>query len=206
MLLVALTGGIGSGKSTVAGMLARRGALVVDADVVAREVVEPGTAGFEEVVGRFGSEVVAPDGSLDRERLAEIVFHDEDARRALNDITHPRVRSEMMRRVGEAPDDAVVVLDIPLLAEGGEEQARPYPVVVVVEAPRELRLDRLEERGVPRADAEARMEGQATDEQRRRIATHLVDNSGDLDALEARVEELWQDLERLRSAEEAAGT
>lgn len=196
MLLVGLTGGIGSGKSTVAEMLVDRGAVLVDADQVAREVVEPGTAGYDEIVERFGHEVVAGDGTLDRGRMADIVFHDEDARRALNDITHPKVGEEMMRRVSEAPDDAVVVMDVPLLAEGDPERARGYAAVVVVEAPREVRLHRLEERGMDRGDAEARMERQASDAERRALATHVVDNGGTLEQLEDQVEAVWTDLTR----------
>lgn len=206
MLLVGLTGGIGSGKSTVARMLAERGALVIDADEAARQVVEPGTPGFDAVVQRFGPEVVGPDGSLDRTRVAEIVFADEEARQALNDITHPLVGEEMMRRVAEAPDDGIVVMDIPLLAEGGKDRASAYPVVIVVEAPPDVRLDRLAARGMDRADAEARMARQASDDERRAIATHVVDNSGDLAALERRIDDVWADLRRLRDTNSSAAS
>lgn len=203
MLLVGLTGGIGSGKSTVAEMLVDRGAVLIDADQVARDVVEPGTPGYDEIVERFGREVVADDGTLDRSRIADIVFHDEDARQALNDITHPKVGEEMMRRVSEVPDDAVVVMDVPLLAEGDPERARGYEAVLVVEAPREVRLHRLEERGMDRGDAEARMERQASDAERRAVATHVLDNGGTLDQLEAQVDAVWADLTR-RLATKAA--
>ncbi len=195
MLLVGLTGGIGSGKSTVAQMLVDRGAVLVDADQVARDVVEPGTAGFDEIVERFGEGVVSDDGTLDRGRIADIVFRDDDARRALNDITHPKVGEEMMRRVSEAPDDAIVVMDVPLLAEGDPERAAGYEAVLVVEAPREIRLQRLEERGMDRADAEARMARQASDADRRAIATHVLDNGGTLEELAAQVESVWADLQ-----------
>lgn len=201
MLLVGLTGGIGSGKSTVARLLAERGAVVVDADQAARRVVEPGTPGFDAVVERFGPEVVASDGRLDRPRLAELVFADEQARQDLNAITHPRVGEEMMCQVGEAPPDAVVVMDVPLLAESAR---RGYDCVVVVEAPREVRLDRLEARGMDRGDAEARMARQASDAERRAVADHVVDNGGDLAALEAQVDAVWADLVRRRDAKEAA--
>jgi len=172
--------------------------VLIDADVVAREVVEPGTPGFDAIVERFGRQVVGPDGALDRQEIADRVFADEEARQALNDITHPLVGEEMMRQVAEADQDAIVVMDIPLLAEGGKERASAYPAVIVVEAPADVRLDRLVARGMDRVDAQARMAKQATDEQRREIATHVIDNSGDLDALEAQVADLWADLEALR--------
>ncbi len=203
MLLVGLTGGIGSGKSTVAEMLVDRGAVLVDADQVAREVVVPGTAGFDEIVEHFGEGVVADDGTLDRGRIADIVFHDDDARRALNDITHPKVGEEMMRRVSEAPDDAIVVMDVPLLAEGDPERARGYGAVLVVEAPRDVRLQRLEARGMDRSDAEARMARQASDADRRAIATHVLDNGGTLEQLEAQVESVWADLTQRLEAQTA---
>ena len=198
-MLVGLTGGIGSGKSTVARMLVERGAVLIDADVVARQVVEPGTPGFDAVVERFGPGVVGPDGHLDRPKIADVVFADEAARQDLNDITHPLVGEEMMRRVDEAPDDAIVVMDIPLLAEGGKDRASGYPAVIVVEAPRNVRLERLVTRGMDREDALARMERQASDEARREIATHVIDNSGDLATLEEHVAEVWDDLLALRS-------
>jgi dephospho-CoA kinase len=194
VLLVGLTGGIGSGKSTVAAMLAERGAVVVDADAVAREVVEPGTPALAKLVERFGDDVLAADGTLDRAALAEKAFVDDESRKALEDITHPAINEEFMRRIVEAPDDAVVICDVPLLAESTQAQARGYKVVIVVEAPIDVRLARLEQRGVPRDDAQRRIAAQASDEQRRELATHLVDNSGDLAALEAQVDTLWTDL------------
>lgn len=196
MLLVGLTGGIGSGKSTVGHMLVERGAVLIDADAVAREVVEPGTPGFDAVVERFGPEVLGSDGGLDRAKIAEVVFADEDARQALNDITHPLVGEEMMRQVAEAPEAAVVVMDVPLLAEGGKERASAYAAVIVVEAPRDVRLARLVARGMDRADAEARMDRQASDNERRAIATHVIDNAGDLAALADQVDQVWKDLVR----------
>jgi len=201
VLLVGLTGGIGSGKSTVARLLAERGAVVVDADAIARDVVEPGTPGFDAVVDRFGFDVIAPDGSLDRAALADIVFHDEAARLDLNAITHPLVGEEMTRRMGEAPPDAVVVLDVPLLAESTR---RIYDVVVVVEAPVDVRLDRLEGRGVDRDDATARIAAQATDEERRAVADVVLDNGGDLESLERQVDDLWPDLVARRDAKDTA--
>lgn len=194
MLLVGLTGGIGSGKSTVAALLADRGAVIVDADQVARDVVEPGQPAFERLVGRFGPEIVGADGRLDRPKLAEIAFATEEATADLNAITHPAVGEEFLRRMTDVPGDAIVVCDVPLLVESETARSRGYEFVIVVEAPRELRLERLEGRGVPRPDAEARMAKQATDEERRAIATYIVDNSADREALERQVHEIWTDL------------
>ena len=201
MLLVGLTGGIGSGKSTVARLLADRGAVIVDADQVARDVVEPGEPAFGLLVERFGADVVGPDGRLDRPKLAEIAFATPEATADLNAITHPAVGAEFLRRMTEVPADAVVVCDVPLLVESETAASRGYEYVIVVEAPRALRLDRLGGRSVGRADAEARMAKQATDEERRAIATHLVDNSGDLAHLESQVEAIWQELVAIHSAE-----
>ncbi len=203
MLFVGLTGGIGSGKSTVAALLAAKGAVIVDADAVARSVVEPGTPALQQLVERFGPEILAGDGSLDRPALANVAFADDESRAALEAITHPAINEEFMRRMTEAPKDAVVVCDVPLLAESKSAQARGYPVVVVVEAPLDLRLDRLEERGVPRDDAQRRIAAQASEEERRALATHVVDNSGDLAALQHQVDVLWDDL-LVRKAEHEA--
>jgi dephospho-CoA kinase len=194
MVLVGLTGGIGSGKSTVARLLETRGAVIVDADQVARDVVEPGQPAFEKLVERFGSAVVGPDGRLDRPKLAEIAFATEEGTAALNAITHPAVGEEFLRRMSAAPEDGIVVCDVPLLVESETAASRGYEFVIVVEAPRDVRLERLEGRGVPRADAEARMAKQATDEQRRAVATWVVDNSGDLAHLERQVDAIWSQL------------
>ena len=203
MLLVGLTGGIGSGKSTVARLLEAQGAVIVDADQVARDVVEPGQPAFAHLVERFGPEVVGPDGRLDRPRLAEIAFASEEGTAALNAITHPAVGDEFLRRMTAAPADGIVVCDVPLLVESETAASRGYELVIVVEAPRELRLERLEGRGVPRPDAEARMAKQATDEQRRAVATYVVDNSGDLAHLEAQVDAIWHDLDGIRTSRRA---
>jgi dephospho-CoA kinase len=202
VLLVGLTGGIGSGKSTLADLLAARGAVVIDADAVAREVVEPGSPALAALVERFGDGILGPDGALDRPALGRLAFVSEQSRKDLEAITHPAINEEFLRRVQAAPKDGIVVCDVPLLFESTQARSRGYALVIVVEAPREVRLARLEERGVPRADAAARMAAQATDEQRREIATHLVDNSGDLASLERQVDELWADLRR-RAAERA---
>jgi dephospho-CoA kinase len=202
VLLVGLTGGIGSGKSTVAAMLTERGAHVVDADAIAREVVEPGTPALAQLVERFGPSILAADGSLDRPRLADLAFASDTERKALEAITHPAINAEFLRQISEAPSDGVVVLDVPLLVESG---LRTYECVVVVETPAAVRLDRLEGRGVGRADAEARMAAQATDEDRRAVADHLIDNRGDLADLEAQVDDVWADLVARAAAKDAAG-
>ena len=201
VLMVGLTGGIGSGKSTVARLLEAKGAWIVDADLVARQVVEPGTPALAALVERFGDAILAPDGTLDRPALGKVAFADKASRKDLEGITHPAINEEFLRRMQAAPEGSIVVCDVPLLAESPAAQARGYPVVIVVEAPRDLRLARLEERGVPRADAEARMAAQATDEQRREIATHVIDNSADLEHLERQVDEIWADLERRNTAD-----
>jgi dephospho-CoA kinase len=192
--LVGLTGGIGSGKSTVAGLLRAKGATVVDADEVARSVVEPGEPALAKLVERFGEGILDRDGRLDRAKLAEIAFADEDGRKALGEITWPAIGEEFERQIREAPDDAIVVCDVPLLVESKAAAARPYVAVLVVEAPLDLRLARLELRGVPRDDAQRRMAAQATDEERREVATHVLDNGGDLESLSRQVDEVWADL------------
>jgi dephospho-CoA kinase len=206
VLLVGLTGGIGSGKSTVAELLAQRGAVVVDADAVARSVVEPGTPALAALVERFGSGILSEDGTLDRPALAAVAFADEASRKDLEAITHPAINEEFLARMQAAPTDAIVVCDVPLLAESQQAQARGYPVVVVIEAPIDLRLDRLEARGVARDDAQRRIAAQATDEERRALSTHVVDNSGDRAHLERQVDELWADLQRIKAEHEQEAT
>lgn len=203
MYLVGLTGGTGSGKSTVGRMLSERGAVLIDADAIAREVVEPGTPGFREVVDRFGSEVVAADGALDRERLAAIIFEDERARSDLNAIVHPRVRARISGRVADLADtDRIVVVDVPLLVETG--QADRYRAVIVVTAPQETRVARLvRERGMEPDQVRARIAAQATDEERLEVATHVIDNDGDLGQLERQVNEVFADLAAAAEAADA---
>ncbi|MFL6053721.1 MAG: dephospho-CoA kinase [Actinoallomurus sp.] len=195
MLSVGLTGGIGSGKSEVSRRLAEQGAVIVDADAVAREVVEPGTPGLAEVVAEFGDGVLRPDGALDRERLGSIVFADEERRARLNAIVHPRVGERMRELVEQAPRHAIVVYDVPLIAENG--LAGMYDLVVVVDASVEEQVRRLtERRGMTEADARARIAAQATREERLEIADRVIDNSGTLEALAAQVDELWAELKR----------
>ncbi|MGY1618452.1 dephospho-CoA kinase [Geodermatophilus sp. SYSU D00691] len=189
MLNIGLTGGIGSGKSTVSALLAARGAVVVDADRIAREVVEPGTPGLAAVVEAFGDGVVGPDGGLDRPALAAVVFADPQARARLDGIVHPLVRARAAELAAAAPPDAVLVHDIPLLVETG--QAGRYDLVLVVEADLDTRVARIVQRGLPEADARARIAAQATDEQRRAEADVVLDNSGSRDELAAQVDRFW---------------
>jgi dephospho-CoA kinase len=192
MLMVGLTGGIGAGKSTVAHLLAQRGAIVIDADQIAREVVEPGTPTLAKLVERFGPEILRADGSLDRPALAAVAFVDDATRKELEAITHPAIGEEFLRRVAEAKPGQVVVHDVPLLVES--KRGFDYGCVIVVEAPLEIRLDRLEARGVPRDDARRRIELQASDEDRRKVATWVVDNGGALDELEKQIADIWPEL------------
>jgi dephospho-CoA kinase len=190
---VALTGGIASGKSTVARLLADLGALVIDADQLAREVVEPGTPGLERVVERFGREVLTQDGHLDRPAVAAIVFKDVQARKDLEAIVHPLVHEAGAQREADAEPGRLVVHDIPLLAESG--RADRFDAVIVVDTPAETQVARMvEDRGWTREDAESRIAAQATREQRRSLATHVIDNSGSLEDLEARVREVYAEL------------
>lgn len=196
MLVVGLTGGIGSGKTTVATMLARRGAVHVDADAISREVVEPGTEGFAEVVEAFGEEVVGPDGALDRAKLASIVFAEDAKRKQLESIVWPRVGAGIGEVLAKHRDtDAVVVLDVPLMAEAEGGSRRLTELIVVVTAPDDVRLDRLEARGVSRDDAKARMAAQVSQDERGKIADVVIPNDGTVDELEARVDDLWETLQ-----------
>jgi dephospho-CoA kinase len=183
---VGLTGGVGSGKSTVAAMLAEHGAVVIDSDLVAREVVEPGTPGLAAVVERFGSAVLAADGTLDRPALASIVFGDDAARAELNAIVHPLIGERTAQMTMAAPEGAVVVFDIPLLVESN--MAAGFDTVIVVEAAVPLRLERLAGRGMAEADARARIAAQASDEQRRAVAGELISNNGSREDLAAQDE------------------
>lgn len=192
---VGLTGGIGAGKSEVSRLLASYGAVIVDADKIAREVVEPGTPGLAAVVEAFGTDVLTPEGALDRPKLGAVVFADPDRLKALNAIVHPLVGARSAELEAAAGEGAVVVHDVPLLTENG--LAPLYDVIVVVDASPETQLRRLVElRGMTEDEAKARMSAQADRKQRLAIADHVIDNEGPLEDLEPQVREVW---ERLRA-------
>lgn len=190
MLNIGLTGGIAAGKSAVARRLAERGAVLIDADVLARQVLEPGTPGLAAVVEAFGPDVVGPDGSLDRPALAGLVFGDPDALALLNGIVHPLVRAAAARRRAGAEPGSIVVQDIPLLVESG--QAKNFDLVVTVQAPRDERIRRMvASRGMSAEEAEARIASQASDAERAAVSDVVLDNSGTTGELEAAVDRLW---------------
>jgi dephospho-CoA kinase len=192
---VGLTGGVASGKSTVSAMLAELGAVVIDADALAREVVEKGTAGLAAVVAEFGAELLTPDGDLDRPAMGRLVFGDDEARRRLEAIVHPLVFERIVELEEQAGASDVVVHDIPLLAESG--RADTFDAVIVVDAPREVQLERMvRDRDWTREDAESRIAAQASRDDRLAIATHVIDNTGTLEDLRARVAEVYADLAR----------
>jgi dephospho-CoA kinase len=208
VLRIGLTGGIGSGKSEVSRRLAEHGAVLIDADVAAREVVVPGSPGLARIAETFGAGVLRPDGSLNRERLGEIVFGDPELRVKLNEIVHPLVREWMqaaeqaaVRAAGDAQALAgpVVVHDVPLLAESRGRAG--FDLVIVVDVPPEVQAERLVRlRGLPAEQARARMAAQASREQRLAVADIVIDNSGSLDDLDRRVAAVWADLERRSAA------
>lgn len=196
MLRVGLTGGVASGKSAVSAMLAELGATVIDADQLARDVVAPGTDGWREVVGAFGSDVLTDSGDLDRPALAAIVFADPERRRELERIIHPRVRARAAELEATASHNAIVVHDIPLLVETG--QAADFDAVVVVDAPPDLQVERMvEQRGLTPDEAWARVRAQTTRDRRAAVATYVIDNTGTLEDLRRRVTEVF---ERLRAS------
>ena len=190
MLRIGLSGGIGAGKSTVSSAFSDCGGIVVDGDVISREVVQPGTEGLSALVEAFGEEILAPDGTLNRPALAGIAFSDDDQRATLNGIVHPLVGKRRAELIEAAPPDAIVVEDIPLLVES--QMASMFPLVVIVHADVEVRVARLiEHREFTEADARARIAAQATEEQRRAVADVWLDNSGSADDLRERALELW---------------
>ena len=202
MIFIGLTGGIGSGKSTVAAALAARGAVIVDSDALVRDLQQPGAAIFVGMVDHFGPRIVAADGTLDRAAVAGIVFNDEAELKALNRIVHPAVMAETMARVAAHRDtDTVVVLDIPLLVEGRRDDGTLlYPVdgVIVVDVPVDVAVARLvEHRGFTEDDARARIANQASRRRRIEIADVVIDNSGTVDRLEAQVDAAWEWAQRV---------
>ena len=206
MYLIGLTGGIASGKSVVAKRLAERGAVVVDADVLAREVVEPGTPGLAAIADHFGDAVIAPDGSLDRAALGAVIFADADERLALNAITHPAVwrrARELFAAAERADPDAVVVYDVPLLVEAAGDRPISFDLVVVVDASAETRLSRLVElRGMSETEAGRRIASQAGDAERLAIADVVIDSDGPLEATLAQADDLYRRItERVSEAD-----
>jgi dephospho-CoA kinase len=200
MLSVGLTGGIGAGKSTVARRLAELGATVIDADLLAREVVEPGTPGLAAVVEVFGPQILLPDGRLDRPALGRIVFGDPEQLARLNAIVHPLIAERTRALIEAVPADAVLVHDVPLLVEN--DLASGYQLVIVVHAPEAERIRRLvEDRGMSEDAARARVQAQADDDRRRAVADVWIDNSGTPEATLAQVESYWRDrIEPLRGS------
>jgi dephospho-CoA kinase len=195
-LLVGLTGGIATGKSTVSAMLARHGAVIIDADVLAREVVEPGQPALAEIVREFGRAVLQPDGTLDRKRLGAVVFGDPERRRRLEAITHPAIRERFARRLAglmSSGFDGVVIFDAPVMIESGND--RNMDTVVVVATDEETQIRRLMARdGIEREDALRKVRSQMPIAEKARLADHVIDNSGDRAATEAAVERVWHDL------------
>ncbi|HNE88026.1 MAG TPA: dephospho-CoA kinase [Actinomycetota bacterium] len=189
MRRVGLTGGIGSGKSTVAQMFADLGAWVVDADAIAREVVAPGSEGLAELVEQFGSQILTDNGDLDRAAVAAVVFSDPSARERLNAIVHPLIARRTTELIAAIPQDAVLVHDVPLLVELGMQAT--YDLVVVVDAPDDVRVQRLVQRGLDEDDARARIAAQASRDERLAVADVIIENTGDLDDLRTQVKAAW---------------
>lgn len=197
-LVVGLTGGTGVGKSTVAALLAERGAIVVDCDDLGRQVVAPGGAALPGLADRFGPDILTSDGTLDRARLASIVFHDAEALADLNRITHPAIDDLIAQRIAAAEATDIVVLDMAVLVESDLGKGQ-YHLVVVVETDLETRIERLAGRGMDPEDARSRIASQASDAQRRAVADLVITNDGDLAALTPIVDGLWSDLQARRA-------
>jgi dephospho-CoA kinase len=201
VILVGLTGGIGAGKSTVSAMLAERGAVIVDADQIARDLQSPGSPVLDSMAERFGGHIIRDDGSLDRAAVAAIVFNDDAALTDLNGIVHPAMQSEIQRQIDEhRSTDRVVVLDFPLL---GENPRKGLAATIVVDIPVDVAVRRLvDQRGMDEADARARINSQISREERLATSTHVIDNGGDRDSLTAQVDELWRQLLELPHADD----
>jgi dephospho-CoA kinase len=200
VILVGLTGGIGAGKSTVSAMLAERGAVIVDADQIARDLQSPGSPVLDSMAERFGEHIIRDDGSLDRAAVAAIVFNDEAALKDLNGIVHPAMQSEIQRQIDEQRStDRVVVLDFPLL---GENPRKGLAATIVVDIPVDVAVRRLvDQRGMSEDDARARINSQISRDERLATATHVIDNGGDRESLTAQVDDLWQQLLELPPAD-----
>nr|WP_076388906.1 dephospho-CoA kinase [Vaginimicrobium propionicum] len=197
-MIIGLTGGIASGKSVVAKRFASLGAHIVDADVLARRVVENGTSGFERIVKRFSRSVIGSDGEIDRKWLADVVFNDDEARADLNAIVHPEVKAASLAALNEIPSDEVAIEVIPLLVETGQQDA--FDLLIVVDLPVEMQLERLMKRnGYSLHEAKARLAAQASREQRLAVADVVIDNSGALEDTLARVDEVWNQIVQMRS-------
>jgi dephospho-CoA kinase len=193
MKLIGLTGGIGSGKSTIARRLAEHGAHIIDADLVAREVVEPGTSTLAEIVSLFGSHILTSDGSLNRGVLGEIAFNDPDKLIKLNSIVHPAVHARTKELFSQAPADSVVIYDVPLLVETRNEYV--FDEIIVASAPVSVRIERLmEHRGMMESEATARIQSQAPEEERLKIASYVIDTSGDISHTYSQVDALWSQI------------
>lgn len=196
MKLIGLTGGIGSGKSTIARRLAEHGAHIIDADQVAREVVKPGTPALSEIAALFGAHVLSSDGSLDRGALGDIVFANPAKRLQLNDIVHPAVQKRTKELFSQAPNDAIVVYDVPLLVETQNEYS--FEEIIVASAPEAIRVERLmEHRGMLESEAVARIDSQASEEERLKIASVVIDTSGDITHTYSQVDALWSQLKNV---------
>ena len=193
MKLIGLTGGIGSGKSTIARRLEKLGARVIDADVVSREVVEPGQPALASIVATFGADVLNADGTLNRARLGDIVFTDKEAREKLNNIVHPAVRERSLKLFAEAEDHEVVIYDVPLLVES--ENSYSFEHIIVASAPEEIRVERLmEHRGMTESEARARIESQASEEARLSLADTVIDTSRSLEDTYSQVDRFWAEI------------
>ena len=192
--IVGLTGGIGSGKSTVCAMLAAKGAKIIDADAIVHELQVPGEVVFDEMVEAFGPEILQPDGTLDRAKVGEIVFSDPEKRQKLQAIVWPRVGERVRERIESAADKDVVILDVPLMAESTEGSRRFAQAIVVVDASPDTQLRHLADKGVPADVAKARMAAQASREERLKLADHILNNDGSIDELQTQVDALWDGL------------
>lgn len=193
MARIGLTGGIGSGKSTVASMLAAKGAVIIDADQISREIVEPGQPALDEIVAVFGPSVLREDGTLNRGELARLAFADKDQTMRLNAIMHPRISAESAARISAAPAGSIVVYDMPLLVETKQDSAVDH--VIVVDVPVETQRERAIGRGLEAEDVDRRIEAQATREQRLAVAHTVIDNSGSIEKTQAQVDSLWASLQ-----------